>query len=73
MRSYKENGIKNVNEEYLILVIQRIIVIAFLIVIGNYKGMVKQLFNAFLRQWAHFQWRQFYHIRFPFLLKRYLP
>ena len=38
MRRYKENGIKNVNEEYIILFIQRIIVLAFLIVIGNYKG-----------------------------------
>ena len=38
MRRYKENGIKNVNEEYIILFIQRIIVLAFLVVIGNYKG-----------------------------------
>ena len=43
MRRYKENGIKNVNEEYIILFIQRIIVLAFLIVIGNYKGKLSFL------------------------------
>lgn len=40
MWSYKENGIKHTNEEYLISCVHRIIVIAFLLLVGNHRGVL---------------------------------